>query len=299
MESSSPAYLLLQRKVCSPLLFNIMLTAIHRYPVNDGVILNSTGLPLNNTNGYIAGVPLMIGFSRDEGGILAPFPPPENVTRAILDLGIAKLGGNETKVFNSGLFLPAGTYGNATFQSLNLTSRIVTDGSMRCDAQALAYAGVRTQVFPSVYVYQFNRTYQPPGYSNFACNAPKTTARPDGDPDAEYLKCHAGCMTFVTGALRRWLPDRDGKDTLFARLIVDYWTSFARTSDPNPAEDFLRARGYQSTIDQIDQAPNSWEPVNTQQPQLRWLEWGAGEKMVGFQDLKQCEALGVPLRRYG
>ena len=56
----------------------------------------------------------------------------------------------------------------------------------------------------------------------------------------------------------------------------------------------MRARGYQSTLDQLEVNGGSWEPVNADRPQLRWLQWGEGEKMVGFQDVKQCEALGLP-----
>ena len=165
---------------------------------------------------------------------------------------------------------------------------------MRCDNQALAFSAARHRAFPSVYVYSFNRTYQSPGYSNFACDAPPTASRPLGDPDGEYLKCHAGEIIYTVGSLRRWRKDRDGLDTPFARLIVDYWSAFARTGDPNPEEEFLRARGYQSTLDQLEVNGGSWEPVNADRPQLRWLQWGEGEKMVGFQDVKQCEALGLP-----
>ena len=243
----------------------------------------------------------MIGNNRDEGGLFTLFgggrgPVNDDLTGAVSDLQsneFAYLPNNT--LFREGLFLPAGTYGNSTFRSLNVTSRITTDGRFRCDTQAFAHSAVKHNLMPSVYVFEFNRTYQPPGFSNFACNAPKTTARPNGDPDAEYLKCHSGSMGYMFRSNGRWLPERDGNDAKFSGLIVDYWTSFARTGNPNPNEAWLEARGYTSTIEQMD---GQWKPVTSQEQNLRWLDWGAAEKTVGFQDLKQCEAIGVPLTRY-
>lgn len=269
----------------------------HRYPVNDGTILNSSGLAFTPGVGYTASVPLIIGVNRDEGGILAPYPGNKNMTAAISGLS-GNLGGNTSVIYTSGVFLPAGTTGNETFQVLNVTSRIVTDANMRCDSQAVAYAGAKNKVFPAVYAYQFNRTYQSKGYSNFACNAPPTATKPLGDPDQEYLKCHSGEITFVTGSLNRWQQDRDGNDTPFAQLMVDYWGSFARTGNPNPDKEFLKARGYQGTLDQIGRSGGAWKPVSAENPQLRWLQWGPGEKMADFQDKAQCEALGLPYNVY-
>jgi hypothetical protein len=84
------------------------------------------------------------------------------------------------------------------------------------------------------------------------CNAPKTPTHPNGDPGGEYFKCHSGDLTQVFGTWRRLgLPERDPNDTPFTQSIMDYWTSFARTHDPNPDAAYLRARGYVNTTAQI------------------------------------------------
>jgi carboxylesterase type B len=268
------------------------------FPVNDGKILLTHQLPLSSNNSITSSVPLMVGILRDEGGMLSGIASSDNVTQAVLDMGPEYTAQTNISVFTPGLFLPAGTYGNATFQATNVTSRIHTDGGMLCGAQATAWSGIKNSVFPEVYAFSFNRSYQPAGYSNFACNAPVTESHPYGDPNMEYLKCHAGEVTYVLGALRRWQPDRDGNDTPFARLIGDYWASFAKTGDPNPDMGYLKARNYTSTMEQINRS-GKWAKVTVENPQIRWLEWGDGERNRAFYDLKQCEALGVPLDIFG
>ena len=233
---------------------------------------------------------------RDDGATLAPFPPPDNTTQALMEVA-AKANVNMSDILAEGLFLSASDYGNATFKSLNATARFMTDAIFRCMSQSLAFSGAKHKVFPAVYAFEFNRTYQPPQYTNFACDPPKTPSHPHGDPSKEYLKCHAGEIFYIMGSLGRMLPFHDEADVDFARLIIDYWAAFARSGNPNLDRKFLSARGYTGTLAQIERT-SEWQQVSAEQPMLRLLEWGKGERMVPFRDIPQCRALKLPLDYY-
>lgn len=76
----------------------------------------------------------------------------------------------------------------------NVAGRVAADSEFRCLGlgQAFACTGVKHDVRPETYLYGFNRSYKTPGYDPNApvCDAPapKTAARPHGDPDGEYFK---------------------------------------------------------------------------------------------------------------
>lgn len=72
----------------------------------------------------------------------------------------------------------------------NLTARGATDGLFRCLDQATVFSGVNHDLFESVWTYEFNRSYQTPGFdpNKPKCDAPVDAAHPAGNPDAEYFK---------------------------------------------------------------------------------------------------------------
>lgn len=178
-------------------------------------------------------------------------------------------------------------------QIFNASLRIATDGVFACFDLAKAYSAEKHSAFKSMYAFQFNRTYSPSGYTKPWCDAPKTTARPHGDPDAEYYKCHAGEQLVVFGnELRAGQPARDEFDVPFMQLVVDYWASFARTGDPNPTEEYLIARGHLNTLDQL-RSTGKWLPVSAERPALRLLQWNGGQ--IPFPETDQCKAIGIPL----
>lgn len=242
---------------------------------------------------YAARIPILTGTNRDESGTIAPYPAP-----ASLDEALAQISGllefNLSYIPSTGAFpVPAGP--DPTLNNFNVTSRIITDGGLHCLNQATAFSGVKHQVFPDVYSYVFNRTYQPPTFTNGACNAPVTPTYPFGDPNLEYFKCHAGDVIWTFGLLQRLLPVRDEIDIPFSQLILDYWTSFARRHDPNPDMRYLKARGYWATIAQLNVA-GTWDRVRPSRPTARWLQWNG--KQVPYDEKEQCEALGLPLDYY-
>jgi hypothetical protein len=90
---------------------------------------------------------------------------------------------------------------------------------------------------PPPWFYEFNRSYQSTGYDPNApvCDAPRDASYTNGNPESEYYKCHSGELYYTFGnVFRQQLPDREGLDGSFARLMVDQWTAFARTCNPNP-----------------------------------------------------------------
>ena len=236
----------------------------------------------------------MLGVNRDEEGVLGTVYPTTNLTTGIKDIAAADHL-NAAAILNSHLFpLGTSTTNNLTLDVFNTTTRISTDASFRCVNQFSAYAGVANGVLPNTWFFEFNRTYQDPGYNpNGICAAPVTSTHPYGDPSLEYFKCHAGDLANTFGNVARvGFPDRDGLDAKFGGLITDYWTAFARGGDPNPAEAYLRARGYWSTIGKIAES-GPWENVEAKAPRMMELQWNS--VMIPFRDVEQCAVLGFPL----
>ncbi|KEY66031.1 hypothetical protein S7711_11094 [Stachybotrys chartarum IBT 7711] len=162
-----------------------------------------------------------------------------------------------------------------------------------CLDRAQAYSAAKNNVFETVYAFNFHRTYSPPPNDNPTCSAPKTAERPFGDPQAEYYRSHGGSQVTMFGNhVRMDMPDRDGLDQDFSRLIVDYFSSFVRTGDPNLKESYLVARGYISTLAQV-QAVGMWKEVDHEAPEWMILEWNGS--MESFGETNLCSVLEQPL----
>jgi carboxylesterase type B len=258
-----------------------------RYLVVDGVYLQSSELDLDNPSST-AKVPLMIGTMRDDGAAMIGYPAAGQTLKSFL---------NETDlpdtIAPSNLF-PVPSTANTTLDIFNTSSRIATDGMFRCIDEATAQAGSKNHIFPDIYYYEFNRSYQMPGWSPNApvCNAPITAEFPDGDPSQEYFKCHSGELFYVFASFRRQgLPFRDESDLPFAQYVLDSWASFARTARPTPHLAFLKARGYVNTSREVE-AAGGWGPFGKNR-QMRLLQWPSGMRELG--ELEQCRALGLSL----
>jgi hypothetical protein len=94
--------------------------------------------------------------------------------------------------------------------------------------------------------------------------------------------------------LRQGAPIRDNKDVAFAQLIVDSWTSFARTYNPNPTQLFLSSRDYSSTMAQIEAPGGIWQPVTAADLTMRNLYWPTTQRV--FDERAQCNLLNLPAR---
>ncbi|KAJ5208777.1 hypothetical protein N7449_003156 [Penicillium cf. viridicatum] len=258
-----------------------------RYLVVDGVYLRSSELDLTNSLST-ANVPLMIGTMRDDGAAMIGYPESGQTVKSFLNES-----GLPDSIAPSQLF-PVPSTANATLDIFNTSSRIATDGMFRCIDEATAHTASRTHIFPDIFYYEFNRSYQMPGWSPNApvCNAPITDEFPNGDPRQEYFKCHSGELFYVFGSFRRQgLPFRDEFDLPFGQYVLDSWASFARVANPTPDLAFLKARGYDNTTREIE-LTGIWEPFG-KESQLRLLQWPS--KTRGLDELEQCRALKLSL----
>jgi carboxylesterase type B len=263
------------------------LSTLARYLVVDGVYLDRPELDLRNPSST-ANVPLMIGTTRDDGAAMIGYPKAGETIQASLNES-----GLPESIASSHLF-PIPSTANTTLDIFNTTSRAATDAMFRCIDEATAYAGRKNNIFPEIFYYEFNRTYQMPDWSPNApvCDAPITEDFPNGDPSKEYFKCHSGELYYAFGTiLRQGLPLRDEHDLPFGQYVLDSWAAFARSFDPTPDTGFLRARGYVNTTRLIGET-GPWVSYR-QEGQARLLQWPPSMKTL--VELEQCRALGFTL----
>ncbi|KAJ3578881.1 hypothetical protein NPX13_g1684 [Xylaria arbuscula] len=248
------------------------------YIVSDELELSEGSFPFH----------LMIGTTRDDGAAFIGYPTTTNQSAYLASLGF------DTPSMK---FFPLPNIENQTLALFNMTARLSTDGIFRCIDQATAYATLSNDKLASLYYYEFNRTYQLTGYPKLdVCEPPKSAAYPLGDPNGEYFKCHSGELYYLFGNLaREGLPLRDQHDLPFQQFVVDSFSSFARTYDPNPDPSYLRARGYTNTLQEIEKV-GRWKPATKQRITKRVLQWPSTE--LAFTELEQCAEIGLSLDYY-
>ncbi|KAI1121563.1 cholinesterase [Nemania abortiva] len=261
------------------------ISPVASYLVVDGTYLVSDGLELK---GPKLPVHLMMGTTRDDGAAFIGYPKTSNQSAYLAGLGF-----NDP---SAGLF-PVPQIANKTLALFNMTARLATDGIFRCVDQATVYTGLLNGRFGHVYYYEFNRTYQLTGYPQLdVCEPPKSSSYPFGDPSGEYFKCHSGELYYLFGNLaREGLPMRDDFDLPFQQFVVDTFSSFARTYDPNPDLGYLRARGYMNTIAEIEKY-GAWKPATKDYLTKRVLQWPSLQS--SFSESDQCKELGLPLNYF-
>lgn len=256
------------------------------YLVVDGTYLVSEELELEGPKLLVH---LMMGTTRDDGAAFINFPKSANQSEYLTSLGF-----NSTP---SAELFPLPDVANKTLALFNMTAHLATDGIFRCIDQATVYAGLLNNRFGPVYYYEFNRTYQLTNWPQLdVCEPPKSTSHPFGDPAGEYFKCHSGELYYLFGNLaREGLPMRDDFDLPFQQFVVDSFSAFARTYGPNPDLAYLRARGYTSTIGEIERS-GVWKAATKNHMTKRILQWPSIQSP--FSELDQCRDLGLPLDYY-
>jgi len=266
-----------------------------RYLVVDGTYLTTPSLPL--TSGPPLPINLMMGITHDDGAAFIRFPAA-NTTNATSYLASQGFAPPPPALFP----IPLGV-SNFTLAVYNASSRLATDGIFRCVDQATVFAGTASGRFSKVYYYEFDRTYQTTGWPQMdVCEAPRTAARPHGDPSLPYFRCHSGELYYVFGNLaRQGLPLRDEGDLPFEQLVLDMFASFVRTGNPNPQKGFLVARGFKETLRRVEE-DEEWVPAEKGAMRLRVLDWAPpGKKtkvMEGFREVEQCKGLGLGVEEY-
>ncbi|KAL1635956.1 hypothetical protein SLS58_010007 [Diplodia intermedia] len=277
----------------------VRLSDVARYLVVDGTYLISRTLPLNGS-GPAAPVPLLMGVMRDDGAAFISYPSANQSFSSFLTASGFPSTTNVTSHFPIPSVL---TPTNTSLAVFNASARLATDAELRCLDYATIYSGIENGAFPRAYFYEFDRSYQIPGFSpNYpTCEAPPAPEHLDGDPSLEYFKCHSGELLYVFGnIMREGLPLRDHGDIPFSQAVLDAWTAFARNLDPSPDAAYLLSRGYGDALGAAMERGGGnarWEAVEPGAPVYRALSWPVSVD-AAFRDAAQCDALGFPLDYY-
>ncbi|KAJ8502712.1 hypothetical protein ONZ45_g11501 [Pleurotus djamor] len=280
----------------------VKLPVVARFFVVDGTILTSETLPLTGKAPGVSKVPTLWGWMAFDGAPFIGFPKDgQTFEQALVTLGIV----NQTLAHAIALspLFPVPSTGNHTLDIFNASAKVTTEVEFSCLDQATIVAAVENDVFESVFAYQFDRSYQTPGFSpNFpTCEAPITATHPLGDPTLPYLQCHSGELFYVFGTLGQvGLHFRDDEDLAFNQFILDTWASFARTFNPTPSTAFLEARGFQTTLQRV-QSGAQWTEITKENMNgdqvLRRLN-GPQSGFSAFVEKEQCEFVGFPFTFY-
>ncbi|TCD66116.1 hypothetical protein EIP91_001768 [Steccherinum ochraceum] len=267
-----------------------------KFIVVDGEIIVKPDLTVNG-QGPIAHVHTMMGIMRDDGSAFISFPTGDTLQGALAQNGLPQNVTTDPAVF------PVPPAANIQESNFNVSARVTTDGEFRCLDQATITSAVKHDLFPSLWYYEFNRSYQTTGFSPNPphCEAPITADHPLGDTTEEYYKCHSGELYYVFGTIPALTdrPYRDALDLPFMQQMVDIWTSFARTFDPNPDVNFLKAKGFTETAKQFTSQPK-WDPVTKQtlsKKPVRQLQFPSF--MTTLRENDQCNFLSFPFTFFG
>lgn len=88
---------------------------------------------------------------------------------------------------------------------------------------------------------------------------------------------------------------RDINDLLTVQLTSGYFGSFIRNGQPNPDPTYLQVRGYQSTLDAIDEA-GPWPEVSETTGPIKKFDYPSATS--GFVDQAQCDYLNSSVTYY-
>ncbi|KAK7041559.1 hypothetical protein VNI00_009146 [Paramarasmius palmivorus] len=210
----------------------------------------------------INSVPFLLGFMPDEGQSLLGTTISPNETDFEKALTTAFGTDLATRILQSGLW-------NVSDEFTPYNATVNADGlnTLTCGAEQLIAAAVNSSAFPTLHVYTMRRAY---GLSFF--NPYGLCTFPVGEPDTPYYLCHSGDLYEVFGTYHLFeQPVRVPEDIHYTALAQDFWGAFARTGDPNPSLEYLRARGraYESSLRVLteqEQGGASWT----------WPEYSSG-----------------------
>ncbi|KAF2745581.1 alpha/beta-hydrolase [Sporormia fimetaria CBS 119925] len=267
-------------------------TAQAQWPTRDGDLLPYRGLPLSGPLAYHHNIPILIGTNRDEFTYQVPFGST-NFTE-MLGLLSQSLAVNVSHLSDSSFApdkspeWPSLSETEKAKAVQNATGHVLSAGVFTCPTLAFTYSATKHKIFNPVYQFEFNRTYQP---ARFTGDARQMCGRDLDDPDhTEYYKCHAGELPYTFGnILQQGWKDRDGLDTAFARLVVDYWTAFVRTGRVEPEKGYLEARGWLESKRKMEDA-GVWK---TSEKGVMNMHWGELGMMRMRDEEKGCEELGL------
>ncbi|KAI9690702.1 MAG: hypothetical protein M1820_009878 [Bogoriella megaspora] len=273
----------------------VSLPTVARYVVQDGTFVNTEQLDVTNRNGSSANVPIIFGTTANDGASFCSYPPTDitsEVEGIAASLSISQAAAQS--IIDSGLF-PYYDTGNLTLDTFNVSQRVSTDIQFRCIDEATVYAASVSKAFPQSYYYTMDRTYQGYDPDKLGTNlsaGPIEPGYPYGNPEVPYFRLHGSDLGFTYG---NQYPLRDEEDLQASQLISGYFAEFAKSGQPNPSTEYLRVRGYQSTLEAVTTG-GSWDPVSSSSGPSKSLTWPS--LTVDFPDLAQCAWLNYSVSYY-
>ncbi|KAJ4356444.1 uncharacterized protein N0V89_004477 [Didymosphaeria variabile] len=261
-------------------------------PIRDNNFIFTRALPLSGHLSKKHNIPVLIGVNRDEISYYFTTPTTNFTSNLLLITAIA--GFDLTHLSNSSFsperspVWPSLTEEEKQAAVFNATNTIATHLFFTCLTHAFAYSATHNSIFTAAYEFQFNRTYQTPRFGDAA--RPICGRDVDNPNEEEYYKCHAGEAPYTFGnILQQGWKDRDGQDTAFARLVVDWWSGFARTGTMKAEEGWLEARGFAESVQKMKEA-GAWAGHRGVVMRLQWS--GLGKVLID-DDSVECEELGL------
>ncbi|EJT99690.1 carboxylesterase from carbohydrate esterase [Dacryopinax primogenitus] len=271
----------------------VYMPTVARYVVVDGTYITTPQLEVNGS-GPVANVHLMMGWMSDDGNSFIQYTGTTNLTTAITEEITCNAA--ETYAIESFGLFPQPNTGNTSLDVFNVTARLATDVEFRCLDQATGVSLAKHGLMKNLWFYQFDRGYN--GYDpNGVCYAPVTAEYPYGDPNLPHFNCHSGDLQYTFGTVGlSGTPFRDANDLYFQQQIVDQWTSFYRSYNPNPDPLYLAVRGYTNTALEYVR-DGAWQQLSYANPTLRVLSVPSTQRPM--LETAQCDSLNYTLAYYG
>ncbi|KAJ6003517.1 hypothetical protein N7451_006064 [Penicillium sp. IBT 35674x] len=141
-----------------------------------------------------------------------------------------------TDILESGLW----NNGSDPINAYNETINAYTTFRLTCPGEQLIQTAYKENSFKSLYYYTNQRAYGLSFYETY-----DLCTFPIDEPETPYYRCHSGDLYETFGTYYLFdQPIRTPEDVGYTNLHQDMWGSFARTGNPNPAVEYLDARGY-------------------------------------------------------
>jgi para-nitrobenzyl esterase len=228
-----------------------ILSKVVDFPSVDGIVITSPALAAFSQGAYNR-VPIMTGLVKDEQAF---FLPELNTKKPLTDEEYKRYAATYGAEHAEALLkkYPVETYGTPSLAEIAMAQ-----GAKACTARLLDMAWSK---HATVYAYQFeDRTA--PSYSP----AVSYPMRAYHTAELQYL------FPLFRGGQGTSHPLSPEQERL-SDIIVDYWTAFARTGDPN-------GKG--------EGAPPRWEPYSTDKDNVQSLDQPAPRIALGYRASNDC-----------
>ncbi|QKX53708.1 uncharacterized protein TRUGW13939_00788 [Talaromyces rugulosus] len=195
-------------------------------------------------NGQLNRVHYMAGSMPEEGESLLGTAIVQNATD--FNATLYSIVGPDIPVAWPPLVEKSGLWNNGTdpINAYNNTINAYTTAHLTCPGEQFIQAAHEANAFKSYYYYNNLRAYALSYYDPYT-----SCTFPVDKPNTPYYRCHSGDIYQVFGTYYIFdQPIRTAADIGHTNLQQDMWGAFARTGDPNPAKEYLRARGYTDSL---------------------------------------------------